>query len=73
MGSTENDALFGGFSERYLPALTDDQVARLETLLAENDSDLFAWVLGRVPVPAEFDHDIMAMLKKFAKTEAAIT
>jgi antitoxin CptB len=72
MGCTENDALFGGFAERYLADLSDEQVGRMEVLLDENDADLFAWVLGRLAPPAEHDNDVMRMLKEFAKSEAAI-
>jgi antitoxin CptB len=71
MGSNENDILFGGFAERYLATLTPDQLDRFETLLAENDTDLFNWVTGKQPVPAEWDDDVMAMIKAFVQNEAA--
>lgn len=71
MGSNENDILFGGFAERYLATLTPEQVERFENLLAENDSDLFNWVTGKESVPAHLDHDVMAMVRKYVKTEAA--
>ncbi|MGE5504335.1 MAG: succinate dehydrogenase assembly factor 2 [Actinomycetota bacterium] len=72
MGSNENDILFGRFADRYLAGLAPDQVDRFETLLAEGDNDLFNWVTGKQPVPQAFDHDVMAMIKKFVQTEAAI-
>jgi antitoxin CptB len=71
MGSNENDILFGGFAEHYLAKLSAEQLARFETLLAENDSDLFNWITDKQDVPAELDHDIMAMLKNYVKNEAA--
>lgn len=73
MGSNENDILFGGFAEKYLASLTPDQVERFETLIAEPDTDLFNWVTDKQEVPAQFDHDVMAMLKKFVQNEAART
>ena len=73
MGSNENDILFGGFAEKYLGKLTADQVERFETLIAENDTDLFNWVTAKAPVPAELDHDVMTMLKNFVQNEAART
>jgi antitoxin CptB len=72
MGSNENDILFGGFAERHLATLAPEQLDRFETLLAENDSDLFNWVTDKEPVPAQFDHDVMAMLKTFVQNDAAI-
>jgi len=73
MGSNENDILFGGFAEKYLVSLTPDQVDRFETLIAEADTDLFNWVTNKQDVPAQFDHDVMAMIKKFVQNEAART
>lgn len=71
MGSNENDILFGGFAEKYLAKLTPDQVERFETLIAENDSDLFNWVTGKADIPAPLDHDVMGMIKNFVQHEAA--
>ncbi|CUW40220.1 conserved protein of unknown function(containing YgfY-like domain,1-80;containing PROTEIN EMI5 HOMOLOG, MITOCHONDRIAL domain,20-84) [Magnetospirillum sp. XM-1] len=71
MGSNENDILFGGFAVKYLETLTSEQAERFESLIAENDSDLFNWVTGKEEVPAHLDHDVMAMMKKFVKSEAA--
>ena len=73
MGSNENDLLFGGFAERALATLTDEQVVRLETLIEVNDSDLFNWVTGKVPVPAEYDDEVMAMMRHYVKNEAVRT
>lgn len=72
MGSNENDILFGGFAERYLATLTPEQVDRFETLIAVNDTDLFNWATAKEPVPPEYDHDVMAMIKHFVQNEAAI-
>lgn len=73
MGSNENDILFGGFAEKYLASLTPEQVDRFETLIAEADTDLFNWVTNKEVVPAQYDHDVMAMIKKFVQNEAART
>ncbi len=71
MGSNENDLLFGGFAERYLATLTPEQVDRFEVLLAENDNDLFNWITGKEQPPAAFDHDVMAMIRRYVQHEAA--
>jgi antitoxin CptB len=65
MGMNENDILFGRFAETHLATLSSEQLDRFEALIAQNDMDLFNWVSGREPVPAEFDHDVMAMVKEF--------
>lgn len=71
MGSNENDILFGGFAERSLARLTPEQLDRFEALLAVNDTDLFDWVTGKRPVPPDYDHDVMGMLKHFVQTGAS--
>lgn len=71
MGSNENDILFGDFADKYLHTLTPEQVDRFETLIQEADTDLFNWVTGKEDCPTHFDHDVMAMIRKFVKNEAA--
>lgn len=65
-GMKENDALIGGFADRHLDELSDDEVAWLEALLMENnDIDLYNWMLGKEPVPAHLDHPVMHRLIAF--------
>lgn len=63
MGTAENDLLFGGFAKRCLEKLDDGELAQYEALLAENDGDLYKWVTGKEPVPADHDHAVMALIK----------
>ncbi len=71
MGSNENDILFGGFAEKYLASLSPAQLDKFEALLANNDTDLFNWVTGKEPVPAEWDDEVMTRIKSFVQNEAA--
>lgn len=64
-GVLESDLFFGRFADAHVAALTAEQLDRYEALLNENDHDLFAWISGRRPVPAEHDHDVFRMLKNF--------
>ena len=65
-GMKENDLLFGTFADRHLDELSDDDVVWLEFLLGDNnDIDLFNWVTGKTPVPAELEHPVMRMLQDF--------
>lgn len=65
-GTKEADYLVGGFARLHLGELRDDQLDRYEKLLSEQDTDLVAWMTGQQIVPAEFDHDVMSLLKHFA-------
>lgn len=59
----EADLMVGRFAEKRLSQLTPLQVESLEALLEESDADLYAWITGAKPVPAEHDTDVMAMLQ----------
>lgn len=66
-GMQETDLLLGGFAERHLADLSNDQLARFAALLEESDNDLFNWITGKELPPPALDHDVMAMLKRFAE------
>lgn len=70
MGTNENDIFFGCFAEENLVNLSNEQLARFETLLEVSDPELFLWVTGVKPVPADYDNDIMAMLKSYTLAQA---
>jgi antitoxin CptB len=62
-GFLESDLIFARFIERHLPGLDDGQLDRFEALVDEPDEDVWAWVIGRRPVPARHDNDVMALLR----------
>lgn len=64
-GTRESDMLIGGFAKRYLPELDELQLERFEALLERNDPEVLSWIVGVETVPAEFDHDVMALLKSY--------
>ena len=67
-GTLEADRLLGGFAEARLAALDAGQLARFEALLEENDIDILTWLNRLRPVPADLDHDVMAMLIAYKDT-----
>jgi antitoxin CptB len=64
-GMREMDILLGGFAERHLDGFDCDQLARFGVLLELSDPDLYNWISGREPVPAEYDSDVMQLLLDF--------
>jgi antitoxin CptB len=70
MGTNENDIFFGSFAEETLPSLSKDQLDVFEKLLEVNDPDLFLWVTGAKPVPAEHDSEVLRMLQSFTLAQA---
>jgi succinate dehydrogenase flavin-adding protein (antitoxin of CptAB toxin-antitoxin module) len=65
-GTKETDLLLGAFARRYVPQFDAGQLARFEDLFLSNGDDrLLAWAVGREPVPAAFDNDVMNLLMNF--------
>ncbi|QFT81533.1 Antitoxin CptB [Roseovarius sp. THAF27] len=50
-GTKEMDILLMRFSEARLAALSPAELDLYETLLEENDQDLYQWVTGQTPPP----------------------
>jgi len=65
-GTKETDLLLGAFARRHVPAFSDDQLDRYERLLHAPDPAIFAWATGQEAVPADFDNDVMRLLKDYA-------
>ena len=64
-GFREADLILGPFADLHLKALSDDQLGEFERLLEVPDQDLYAWIVGREPTPAEHDGEVMRMVQDF--------
>lgn len=53
-GTKEMDMILGPYSDRELAGLSRTELDQFETLLAENDQDLYLWVTGKVTTPPDF-------------------
>jgi len=69
-GTQELDLLIGGFADRNLDRLTDDQLDRFEALLSAEEPRIFDWITGRAEVPREYDTDVMQLLRDFKLVES---
>lgn len=54
-GFKEVDLIFGTFAAREIDTLDEQGLSDLDALLKAPDQDVFAWLKGEIPVPAEFD------------------
>ncbi len=63
-GNKELDIIFGAFARTCLQSLDSAQLDRYEALLQAEDVDIYNWLVGRAPIPAEYDNDVFAMLQK---------
>jgi antitoxin CptB len=70
-GFREADLILGPFADIHAPSMISDELDRFEALLEQSDQDIYAWILGSLPVPAAFDDDLMARLRAFRPGDAA--
>ena len=64
-GIREMDLVLGGFADSALAGLTDRELDELERWLKVPDQQIFAWVNGSEPAPAEFDTTLFKRLRAF--------
>jgi antitoxin CptB len=50
-GTKEMDLVLGPFADAHLDGLAETELALYDRLLAENDQDLMAWLLGQSEPP----------------------
>ena len=64
-GMKETDLLLGHFARSYLPRMNNTDLTDFENLLAAGDHSIYAWVMGKIPVPAAYDTPVFQLIKKF--------
>lgn len=64
-GTREMDLLVGGFADAHIAELGEAQLDQFEELLRSPDPDLYAWIVGHQPPPAELDNDLMNLMRNF--------
>jgi antitoxin CptB len=72
-GIREMDLVLGGFADAQLAALSDIELDELEQWLDIPDQQLFSWVNGADPPPAELDTALFRKLLDFHSKGPAST
>jgi antitoxin CptB len=62
-GTKEMDLLMGSFARQHVPVFSELELTVYEELLHHNDPDLYNWISGAEPVPANIDGDLFQKLK----------
>ena len=67
----ENDLLLSSFAAKYLEKMTAEQTKLYDRLinLPSNDWDIYYWAVGIKPTPAEFDNEVMDLLKNHVQNK----
>jgi len=66
-GIREMDLILGQFADAHIAGFSDDELAAFEAVLEAGDRDLFQWVMGEVPVPADQDTPMFRHVLEFRK------
>jgi antitoxin CptB len=64
-GTREMDLVLGRFANAAVPDLDESEIAQLESLMEVPDPELFAWIAGLAPVPADYDTPLFRQLSTF--------
>ena len=62
-GFKEVDLIFGAYAEAALWEMDAGALDQFEALLTAPDQDVYAWLRGAEPVPADYDNKVFAGLK----------
>lgn len=65
-GIKEMDLILTSFADRHLAQMADPGLDLYDAMLNENDHDLYQWVTGQQPAPAQFAGLIAEISADFA-------
>lgn len=70
-GTKEMDLILGRFADAHLAQADDAALSAFESLLAQEDHDLFAWILGRAAAPGPH-RALIAEITAFVADQGAV-
>ncbi len=62
-GTREMDLLLGSFADLHLHAFSAAQLDLYEALLEQPDPDIYNWIIGKEPVPADCDNEVTRLVR----------
>ena len=62
-GFREADLILGPFADKHVQSMGPVELDEFERLLDQPDQDLYAWIVGTLPVPPSFDGELMSRIK----------
>ena len=65
-GTKEMDLVLGGYVKKVIAELSEAELDELEQIISLPDPSLSGWLIGKEPVPPEFDTKLMASILSFS-------
>jgi len=69
-GIREMDLILGQFADNELSVLQDTDLDEFESILGEDDNDLFKWVCGKTELPPRLETPLFRRILAFRPQEA---
>lgn len=63
-GCKETDFILGRFAHHHVQHLTNEECDLYESLLQENDWDIYGWLTETIPLPEKYNHALIQKLKQ---------
>lgn len=67
-GTREMDLIMGSFADSNLSVFSGDELNTYDEILQMSDPDLYNWISGREPVPANITSSVMEKLIQYQFT-----
>ena len=64
-GTREMDLVLGRFADAHLADLSDELLTQLEALMQAPDPEIYKWLSGAVETPANYDTEVVRMIRAF--------
>ncbi len=68
-GTREMDLILGRFADAEIASLAEDELAQLERLIEVPDPDLYAALIGDVPLAPEYANRLFDRIKSFRSVD----
>ncbi len=64
-GTREMDLIMGRFADAFIGELNDLELDQFERLTEQPDPEMYNWISGEKPVPAEFDTALFRRMRDY--------
>eukprot|EP01080_Neovahlkampfia_damariscottae_P011141 gene11141-3963_t len=72
-GRVETELFFGSYATDNIWKMSDEELDLFESLLVEQDVDLYNWVLGKTPIPPEHQNELFEKILTYIHTKKHLT
>ena len=64
-GTREMDLVMGRYADAHAATMPREDIDTMEVLMEAPDPEIFAWITGAKPTPANYDTDLLRSIRAF--------